>query len=348
MTDRVRQKSILKAPLRQDERSPDVKAEARCKVLELGRDGLTLSDGSRFIGRSEIIRSCLDTLSLYGPTDWSVLLIAEMGSGKELAARLIHDTSGRTGPLVTINCATLTDSMADAELFGHVRGAFTGASETKAGLFESAHKGTLFLDEIGHLQLLLRAKFLRALQDGHVRRMGGKQEMMFDVRVVAATNRDLFSMAAQGEFQPDLLERFDAVLRIPPLRERPEDILPLSEYFLDGLMPKLGLPRRPVLSPQAEKRLLGYAYPGNVRELRRIIMNAALLSRANLIEDEMIRQIIASRQPALSPQQQKPLYDKQQKRNQILEAYKEFNGNIAQAARKLGHGNDSGPISPLL
>jgi transcriptional regulator with GAF, ATPase, and Fis domain len=336
MNNRARQKPTKNA-LSQLTDAVDVEAkvEARYQILELGQDGLPLSDGSRFIGRSEQIRAFLNKLSLYGSTDWHVLLIAEMGSGKELAARLIHDTSGRKGPLITVNCATLTDSMADAELFGHVKGAFTGATEAKAGVFETAHHGTLFLDEIGHLLPILQGKFLRVLQQGAVRRMGGKQETLFDVRVVAATNRDLFSMAEQGEFQPDLLERFEAILRIPPLRERPDDILPLIAYFLDELIPKLGLSRRPALSPKAERTLLEHDYPGNVRELRRIIRNAALLSQSGHIDEEMIRQIIASRRPSPAASQ-KLSPDKQRKRKQILEAYKKCDGNIAKAARKLG------------
>jgi sigma-54-specific transcriptional regulator len=222
-------------------------------------------------------------------SDATALLIGETGTGKELVARHIHTTSGRTGPFVAVNCGAFAETLVDAELFGHESGAFTGASHARPGWFEAADGGTLFLDEIGDMPLALQVKLLRVLQERQVVRLGARQAIPVDVRLIAATNVDLAKAVQAGRFRADLFYRLHvATVHLPPLRERPGDILPLAHHFLRTYGAKLGVDS-PSLSPVAEQVLLAYEWPGNIRELENIIHYAVIVSRDGRIEREDLR-----------------------------------------------------------
>jgi transcriptional regulator with PAS, ATPase and Fis domain len=210
----------------------------------------------------------------------TVLLLGESGVGKEVAARLLHERSlRRDGPFVAVSCAALPDSLLESELFGHEKSAFTGAAGAKPGRFELAHGGTLFLDEIGDIPSQTQVKLLRALQEREVSRIGGIKSVPVDVRVVAATNRDLYKAVQEGTFRLDLYYRLHVVpIRIPPLRERREDIAPLAEYFLARLAPQNEREFPGGLSSAAIDRLQSHSWPGNIRELQNAIEYAVVLA----------------------------------------------------------------------
>jgi two-component system response regulator AtoC len=234
------------------------------------------------IGESRGIKEVILLAEKAARSDSNILLQGETGTGKELFAEYIHKCSGRNEkPLVTINCASLPDQLIESELFGYEKGAFTDAKTSKQGLVEIANGGTLFLDEIGELSLTLQPKFLRFLENGEFRRIGGITNLMSNVRVIGATNRDLMEEAEKKTFRRDLLFRLNVItLTIPPLRERGNDIILLANFFLTKKAPY----RSPkTLSPQAEKELLSYNYPGNVRELEHIIERAIIFSEGNVI-----------------------------------------------------------------
>jgi transcriptional regulator with GAF, ATPase, and Fis domain len=217
-------------------------------------------------------------------TDTTVLLEGESGTGKELFARALHALSPRAdGPFVAINCAAIPETLLETELFGHEKGAFTGASARKPGKFELAHHGTLFLDEIGDLPLSLQAKILRALEEKRFERVGGTAPLQVDVRVVAATNRNLKAAVAARQYREDLYFRLSVFpILIPPLRDRPSDIPMLAKYFIERFCRDLN--KKPlVLSPAAEEELCTYAWPGNVRELQNCIERAAILTEGDTI-----------------------------------------------------------------
>ena len=217
-------------------------------------------------------------------TDATVLLEGESGTGKELFARALHALSVRAdGPFIAINCAAIPETLLETELFGHEKGAFTGASARKPGKFELAHRGTLFLDEIGDLPLSLQAKILRALEEKRFERVGGTVPLQVDVRVVAATNRNLKAAVAARQYREDLYFRLSVFpIVIPPLRERPDDIPTLARYFIDRFCRDLN--KRPLmLSPSAEEELRTYPWPGNVRELQNCIERAAILTEGDTI-----------------------------------------------------------------
>jgi DNA-binding NtrC family response regulator len=223
------------------------------------------------------------------PLMTSVLIQGETGTGKELVARAIHDAGGRSqGPYVAINCPSLPEGLLESELFGHVRGAFTGASADRPGLFEAAHEGTILLDEIGDMPLAVQAKLLRVLETSEVRRVGSSSVQRVDVRVLAATNRDLERAARSGEFREDLLYRLNAVtIHVPPLRERREDIPLLVQHFLRQFAG--GSPRG---VPQVSEVVRRHSWPGNVRELAHVIERAVALSRGMRIEAEDLPSVI--------------------------------------------------------
>jgi sigma-54 dependent transcriptional regulator len=224
-----------------------------------------------------------------GATDATVLLIGETGTGKELIARHIHACSKRRGPFVAINCGALSSSLIDAELFGHESGAFTGATHARAGWFEAANGGTLFLDEIGDMPLALQIKLLRVLQERQVVRIGARQPIAVDIRLVAATHVDLAKAVQAGRFRADLFYRLHvAALYIAPLRERPGDIRPLVQYFLESYRNKLGRPAL-TLAAAAEQALLNHTWPGNIRELENVIHFATIVAHQNVIEREHLR-----------------------------------------------------------
>ncbi len=231
------------------------------------------------------MRHVLELVRRVGPTELPVLIVGESGTGKELVAKAIHAGSSRAaGPFVAENCAAIPESLIEAELFGSVRGAYTGSERDRDGLFRSADGGTLFLDEIGEMPLPLQARLLRALQESEVRPVGSHRTHRVNVRVVAATNRDPAAAIASRRLRLDLYYRLAGMtIELPPLRERPEDIAPLAEHFLARRAPAAGLPS-PRLSPAALTVLSRYAWPGNVRELENELERASVLARGELIE----------------------------------------------------------------
>jgi DNA-binding NtrC family response regulator len=231
------------------------------------------------IGESAGIRRVLDLVRRVAPSDANVLVLGESGTGKELVARSIHRASGRAdGPFVAINCGAIPAELLESELFGHVKGAFTGATATTEGLIREAHGGTLFLDEIAELAPGLQVKLLRVLQDREVRPVGGKQVFTVDVRFVAATNRDLEELVAGGRFREDLFYRLNVIgIEVPPLRERGKDVRLLADHFVALHARKLGKKIR-VIAPDLAQFLERHAWPGNVRELENLIERAVILA----------------------------------------------------------------------
>jgi two-component system, NtrC family, response regulator AlgB len=242
------------------------------------------------------MRAALETAVRAAGSDVSVLLRGESGTGKGVLARLVHTRSGRAAaPFVTVNCPTLSGELLASELFGHVKGSFTGAVRDQPGRVEAAEGGTLFLDEIAEIPPTLQAKLLRFVQDREFERLGENRTRRADVRVVTATNRDLTAAVAQGSFREDLLYRLNVVeIVVPPLRERSEDVLPLARHLLTFFAVTAGRPA-PELSPEAERVLLAYAWPGNVRELRNVIEHAVMLWPAATIEPHAFPERIAGR-----------------------------------------------------
>jgi transcriptional regulator with GAF, ATPase, and Fis domain len=287
------------------------------------------------IGDSPVTRKLLQMVARVAPRDTSVLVLGESGTGKELVARALHRLSPRAQkPFIAINCAALTDTLLESELFGHEKGAFTGAVAQKKGKLEMAEGGTVFLDEIGELAPLLQAKLLRVLQQREFERVGGTRTVQLDVRVVAATNRDLATEARRGAFREDLYHRLNVVaLRVPPLRERPDDVLPLARYFLDRAAARC---RRRVagISPQAERRLEAYGWPGNVRELENAIERAVVLGDSEALQPEDLPEAILDSAAAAEPGALRASVI-QSKRDLILAAWRESGGDHNQAAAKL-------------
>jgi len=234
---------------------------------------------SYIVGDSPALRSMQEMLGAVAPSDMTVLIQGESGSGKELVARAIHDLSERSqGNFVAVDCCTLQEKLFESELFGHERGAFTGADKQKKGLIEAAEGGTLFLDEIGEIELSIQAKLLRVLETGRFRRLGGNRELPANVRVVAATHRNLEKMGRDGTFRTDLYYRLSAfVLDAPSLRDRKQDIPALVQHFMDHHNFSRRLDQR--LSDEALKFMLQYDWPGNIRELRNVVERAIILSR---------------------------------------------------------------------
>ena len=268
----------------------------------------------------------------------TVLLTGETGTGKELVARAIHyNGPRREAPFVDVNCAAIPDQLLESELFGHEKGAFTDATSAKPGLFEVANGGTLFLDEIGHLPLILQGKLLRALEDRQIRRVGGAKAIPVDVRIIAATHRDLLQLATQGAFREDLYYRLKVVhLRIPPLRERPEDIPVLARHFLSQYSKRFGVgPFQ--LTPALLDRLTAYDWPGNVRELENAIESAVVLARDE-IDDSVLPVPRSTPVPDVAPASVAELKDRVDayERGLIVQALEANRNNRSQTARALG------------
>lgn len=231
------------------------------------------------VGQSKVIRSVLSQIMKVAPTDVTVLITGESGTGKELVAQaILKHSKRREGPYIAVNCAAIPQGLLESELFGHEKGAFTGAVSQKKGKFELADKGTLFLDEIGDMPLETQAKILRALENGTCERVGGTQSISFDVRVIAATNKDFVELIKKAQFREDLYHRLNVFpIHLPPLRHRREDIPILAEYFLDKQEKEIHL------SPEAIQVLLVSPWPGNIRELRNIMERAAVLAEESNI-----------------------------------------------------------------
>jgi len=293
-----------------------------------------------FVGRSRPFLRLTSILQRVAPTPTTVLLLGESGTGKERAAEYIHQFSSRSnGPLVVVDCSTLGENLIESELFGAEKGSYTGAIKLKKGLIEAAHGGTLFIDEIGELPLTMQTKLLRTLESSSIRRIGGTKYIRTDVRVIAATNRDLKMMVETGEFREDLYYRLTAFpVTLPSLREHKDDILILSENFLKHLSDG---DRHLPLSPEVIEALLDYDYPGNVRELRNIIERAAILAIDDIMRPEHLMlegpcrindkiSSIAKRPDELVVRRGRLTDDI------VLEALNKSNGHRAKAAEMLG------------
>ncbi len=242
---------------------------------------------SNIISKNEKMRAVFDTIEKVARYKSTILISGESGTGKELVAKAIHFNSDRSGsPFVAINCGAIPENLLESELFGHVKGSFTDAVRTKKGLFEEAHGGTLFLDEIGELPLALQVKLLRVLQDGEIRRIGDSKPIKIDVRIIAATVKDLDEAVKAGSFRDDLFYRLNVLpIKLPPLRERKEDIPILVDHFMAKFGESLG---KDVISitPEALKILLRYSWPGNVRELENMVERGLVLSETEAIDVE--------------------------------------------------------------
>lgn len=250
-----------------------------------------VSDDNRpMIAEDPAMRAVIAMAEQVAPSEASILITGESGSGKEIVARHVHQKSRRTSkPFISVNCAAIPENLLESELFGHEKGAFTGALARRIGKFEEANGGTLLLDEISEMDTRLQAKLLRAIQEREIDRVGGSQPVRVDIRILATSNRDLVQAVRDGTFREDLLYRLNVVnLRLPPLRERPGDILPMAEFFIRKYAAANGLPPR-VLSAEARRRLLGHRWPGNVRELENAMHRAVLLASGDIIEEGAVR-----------------------------------------------------------
>jgi transcriptional regulator with GAF, ATPase, and Fis domain len=277
--------------------SAEKRAEQAVRVSEyLAQEIRAAHNVDEIVGHSPALMGVLEKVRLVAETDTSVLILGETGTGKELIARALHSASRRKNrPLIKVNCAALPSGLIESELFGHEKGAFTGASERRVGRFELADGGTIFLDEIGEVPLDVQVKLLRVLQEREIERLGGNKTIGVDVRVVAATNRDLKRAVADGKFRQDLFYRLNVFpIDLPPLRQRPEDIRLLVHYFVGRYATKIG--RRISRVPEKlMERLLAYAWPGNVRELENVVERAVILSKGP--ELEVISELSASIPP---------------------------------------------------
>lgn len=288
-------------------------------------------DGSGIIGESRSIRNLGEVIKRVAPTPSTILIDGESGTGKELAARSIHESSGRTGVFVPVNCGAMSAELLESELFGHVKGAFTGAHQGREGLFSYANGGTLFLDEIGEMPLSMQAHLLRVLDEKNIRPVGSNQEVPVDVRIIAATNRKLEQCVKAGEFREDLFFRLNVLnLEIPPLRERIEDLKELSQYFIDTVSAGLGV-KPSSLSTDELAFLSTYEWPGNVRELRNVIERSLLL---NTPPSEAIGGKLQVAPALETPVASTLLADIE--KHHILKILNIENGNKSAAARRLG------------
>jgi len=313
------------------------------------------------IGKSRAMMRLFETIEKVAPTDATVLIRGESGTGKELVARAIHARSPRAGrSFVAVNCASFSRELVESELFGHEKGAFTGAIARREGKFEAADGGTLFLDEIGDMSLKTQAKLLRAIQEKRFERVGGNQPLAVDVRIIAATNQDLESMVESGRFREDLYYRIKVVeLRVPPLRERREDILPLAMFFLEEACKSFSTERK-TLAPEAMRACVENPWRGNVRSLRAAIEQAVILSAANEITASELMGGVTEQGPPRAPataradaaaqsaplaadgqsdlrfREAKEKYVSQWERDFVIGALKATGGNISRAAERAG------------
>ena len=326
------------------------------KLLTKSNDDKEIDDKteSGIVGSSKVMQEVFKTVAKVARSSITVLITGESGTGKEVIARAIHKYSDRGNkPFVAVNCAALPANLLEAELFGYEKGAFTGAVSSKKGLFEQANGGTIFLDEIGELPLPLQAKLLRVLQEKEIRPIGSERSKKVDVRVIAATNRNLEEEVRKGTFREDLYFRLNIVkIELPPLRERKEDIIPLAHYFIKRFSQEFKLTPKE-LSADATEFLLSYHFPGNVRELENMILRAMILSPSNLITAEDLKRQAYQEPPSLESlikefvlrvfsveqKEENNLYEivvKAAEKAVISEVLKRCNFNQVKAAKLLG------------
>jgi len=318
----------------------------RRKALRESVRGTSSYEG--IFGRSDTMLRIFELIDRVAPTDANVMILGESGTGKELVAAALHARSPRKDFLfVPINCAAIPETLIESELFGHVRGAFTGAVQTKKGLFESAHRGTLFLDEVGELPLPMQSKLLRALQERTFRRIGGNEDISIDFRLVCASRRDLNREMAEGRFRDDLFYRLNVIqIFVPPLRERREDIPALAAHFAEKFAEKHGKPIGRI-DGEAMRALLAHDFPGNVRELENIIERAAIMETKNVISVDSlpsnVTKIVTPEQPqgGFLPQtlpEEGAFLDSEMDRLEkgyLLKALEASGGNRTEAAKLL-------------
>lgn len=305
----------------------------RQRVLE---DGYTAPDiGPEFIGQSPALEKVRQAIARIAPTDSATLILGETGVGKEMVARLVHAQSRRRErPFIVVDCAALHEHLLQSELFGHEKGAFTGAARLKHGLFEVGNTGTIFLDEVGEMSPEVQAKLLRVLETGRFRRLGGTKEIAVDVRVISATNRDLRSAIARGHFREDLFFRLASLtIEIPPLRERRDDVRALVEHFTGQFNLRFARSKR--FSPAAMEVLLRYRWPGNVRELTHAVQQSIVLTDRDVIEPEDLPAAITLGGMDRAPSAGEPPSLREAQRRHVLAVMESVGGNRAQAARLL-------------
>lgn len=300
-------------------------------------------DRRSLIGRSAAMTRLIDTAAQVAPSEATVLITGESGTGKEMIAGLIHYNSLRKeGPFIRFNCAAIAETLLESELFGHEKGAFTGADRRKEGKFRQADGGSLFLDEVSEMSPAMQVKLLRVLQEREITRVGGAEVLAVDVRLIAATNRDLLKEIAAGRFREDLFYRLNVVtLQVPPLRERPEDIPLLAQEFLVRFAEKN---RKTIkgFTPQALDRLLHHSWPGNVRELMNAVERGVVLSRGEYLDEAELSILPAENGSAPSPREAPPAGGAESpsleavERETILKALDAAQGNKSEAARRLG------------
>jgi two-component system nitrogen regulation response regulator NtrX len=294
------------------------------------------------VGSSVALEEVRQLVAKVGPTAARVLITGDNGTGKELVARALHEASPRRDrPFVEVNCAAIPSELIESELFGHMKGSFTGAFADRAGKFEQADGGTLFLDEVGDMSLPAQAKLLRVLQEGVVTRIGGAKSIQVDVRVLAATNKDLESEIAEGRFREDLLYRLNVVpIEVPALRERLEDVPALVAHFAEQLASSAGVPGRK-FSEEAVRRLQSRAWPGNIRELRNAIERALILASGKVVGPSDIERLLpgadgpaaASSEPGGS--QTFETFKQEAEKNFLSQKLREHDWNVSETARAL-------------
>ena len=329
--DTTRLQLLLEKAVEQDSLSREVTLLRR-ELRQKGTFG-------RFVGQSKRMQEVYHVIELMATSNAPVLIHGESGTGKELVARTVHERSDRrAGPFVAINCAAIPETLIESELFGHERGAFTGASERRIGCFELADGGTLLLDELAEMDVGTQAKLLRVLEDATFRRVGGKTEVSVDVRVIASTNQVPAEALANGKLREDLFYRLSVfVLELPPLRERTDDIPLLAGRFIEEFNAQNG---RSVegLTAEAEETLVRYAWPGNVRELRNAMHRAVVLAGNGAIVREHLPPLVlgGASHPARAPESEKVLPLRDVERQMIIRALEETNYHKPQAAAMLG------------
>jgi two-component system response regulator AtoC len=297
------------------------------------------------LGQSRAILEVKDLIKKVARTDANILIYGESGTGKELVARAIHDASERTSqPFMPLDCVAMPDALLESELFGHEKGAFTGAHAAKAGLFEAAHRGTVFLDEVSGMNQTLQSRLLRVLQERHVRRVGGTHYVDIDVRVIAASNRDLEELTRQGKFREDLYYRLNVIpIFLPPLREREGDVELLADEFLQRFMRRAENNASPEFDAEALTLLRAYVWPGNVRELQNVIEQASALADGPVVKSRHLPERLRAAGPDESPAQEGASYKEAKQemvrsfeRTFLLELLKRHQWHMGNAAQEAG------------
>jgi DNA-binding NtrC family response regulator len=347
----------LQKPFGKEELLQRIRRAAERSALARENRGLRRRLGesaeARILGESEAIRTLRDQLRKVAAGSADVLLSGESGTGKELAARMIHDAGRRAaGPFVPVNCGAIPEALAESELFGHEKGAFTGAEAARAGRFEQADGGTLFLDEVGSMPAILQAKLLRVLQDRIVERVGGSAPKRVDVRIVAAANRDLRELVTEGRFRDDLFHRLNVVeVALPPLREHRDDIPLLVEHFRDAAADRSGVPA-PELAAGLLDALRGYAFPGNVRELEHLVERMVVMSDGERLDVRDLPPAVTRAVRGARDGSEVPAWTGERRPEDLLadapislpeveerllrEAVRLSGGNLSEAAKRLG------------